>query len=95
MKAVYKIKLRKMKSKEPSQTRRVVNAAALGTAAGLLTRNPYIGLGTAGVTYLTKFTPIPIGGSKSKKRSKRSKMMQKSKKTKKVRFQTKSRRRRY
>jgi hypothetical protein len=58
----YKTKLRKMKSKEPSQTRRVINAAALGTAAGLLTRNPYIGLGTAGVTYLTKFSPIPVGG---------------------------------
>jgi hypothetical protein len=61
-----------MPNKSPSQTRRLVNAAALGTAAGLLTRNPYIGLGTGAVVYATKFSPIPVGGGRSKRKSKRS-----------------------
>ena len=57
-----------MPNKKPSETRRIINAAALGTAAGLLTRNPYVGLGTGAVVYATKFSPIPVGGASKKRR---------------------------
>ena len=53
--------------KKPSTTRKLVNAAAIGTAAGLLTRSPVVGVGAAGLTYVTGFAPIPIGGSKTSK----------------------------